>query len=337
VTSLDLVIATYRRPAFLRCAVNSVTTAEIPADLNCQIIVVDNDVSCSAGSVAKEAGAASPIPVRIIHEPTPGKSSALNRGIAASTATLIGFIDDDEQIDAKWFVVAAAAFAMGDLDYIGGPTIPIWHSQPPAWIPENYPAAIGVVDGGPDARAYGRDFPGILTGGNCIIARRVFERVGLYTPALGPRKGQRMFSCEDEDMYLRLLAADFRGRYLPQLKVLHHVHPLRLTKGYYRRWSFWHGVAKAVLRRDHPEHVPAVLGVPRYLYGRAVRGGFHWLTSAFTNRRSNKRFSSELAIWDLAGYFYGRHGYRQSSSLMRIPPSLTEHHGCADFTASLLV
>jgi glucosyl-dolichyl phosphate glucuronosyltransferase len=333
VFSLDLVIATYRRPAFLRRAVTSVVTAEIPEHLNCQLIVVDNDTTASARPVVEEAAAAARIVVRVVHEPAPGKSNALNRCIAESAATFIGFIDDDEEIDRQWFVEAATAFTRADLDYIGGPTTPIWHSRPPLWIPEDYPAVIGIVDGGPHARDYGRDFPGILTGGNCIIARRVFERVGLYTPALGPRKGQRMFSCEDEDMYLRLLAANLRGRYLPQLKVRHHVHPQRLTKGYYRRWSFWHGVAKAVLRKDHPEPVPSVIGVPRYLYGRAIRDALRCAIFALGNRQPSERFSAELATWELAGYFYGRHWYRESSALTRIASSLPEHRGCADLNA----
>jgi glycosyltransferase involved in cell wall biosynthesis len=336
VFSLDLVIATYRRPTFLRRALASIATAQIPQHLNCQVIVVDNDTTATAQSVVEEAAAGAPIPVLFLHEPAPGKSHALNRGIIESSAALVGFIDDDEEIDRRWFVEAETAFMPGDLDYIGGPTTPIWHSRPPLWIPQNYPAAIGIVDGGPHPRDYESDFPGILTGGNCIIARRVFERVGLYAPALGPRKGQRMFSCEDEDMYLRLLAAKLRGRYLPQLRVRHHVHPQRLTKGYYRRWSFWHGVAKAVLRKNHPEHLPSVIGVPRYVYRRAIEGALRWTACAFSRQRSSERFSAELATWDLAGHFYGRHWYRESSALTRIAPSLTEHKGCSDMSASLV-
>jgi hypothetical protein len=124
-----------------------------------------------------------------------------------------------------------------------------------------------------------------------------------------------------------------RGRYLPQLTVWHHVHPERLTRSYYRRWCFWHAVAKAVMRRDHPEPVASILGVPRYLYGRALRGALDWAALSIRARQSSHRFAAELATWDLLGFQYGRYVYRDVDPIARLAPSLTEHAGCSDLPA----
>jgi GT2 family glycosyltransferase len=168
---------------------------------------------------------------------------------------------------------------------------------------------VGIVESGPRAAAYGPGFHGILTGGNAVLTRAILQKVGPFSPALGPRADRRLFSCEDEDLYLRLLDAGARGRYVPDLVVYHHVHPERLTKRYYRRWCFWRGVSKAILSRRRAEPVAHVGGVPRYLLGRGGRGFATLLRKTLALGPAKDRFAAELTMWDLAGFVYGRHFY----------------------------
>jgi hypothetical protein len=143
-------------------------------------------------------------------------------------------------------------------------------------------------------------------GGNAVFTRKTFERVGPYSTALG-RSGTRLLSCEDEDMYQRLMSAGARGLYLPQLIVYHFIPRERLTKRYHRSWCFWQSVSSAVLDRIRPQPIPYVMGVPRYFYGRALRG---MLRLADVRSEPEARFSNELSLWELAGFFYGKHFYR---------------------------
>ena len=64
----------------------------------------------------------------------------------------------------------------------------------------------------------------------------------------------------------------------------------------------------AVLDRIRPKPVAYVWGVPRYFYGRALRGMLR-----LANLRQPERFSHELPLWELAGFFYGKHFYRPDS------------------------
>jgi len=183
--------------------------------------------------------------------------------------------------------------------------VPVWPGEPPDWLPPRHTAAVGLVDGGTEPRIFGVTYQGVLVGGNAVIRRRALERAGPFRPGLGPRVSKRLLSCEDEDLYLRLLDLGLTGWYLPELVVLHHVLPERLTKQYHRRWSFWHGVSKALLNRNRPLGVRTLAGVPRYMFGDLVRAG------ARLARRGHRgeRFDAELTAWDLAGYLYGRHFY----------------------------
>jgi hypothetical protein len=143
-------------------------------------------------------------------------------------------------------------------------------------------------------------------GNNAVISRAMLLTVGPYCTALGPRIDRRLCSCEDEDMYWRLIDAGARGQYLPELVVHHHVHADRLRKSYYRSWSFWNGASKGVLSRRRPLRVPQIAGVPRYVYGDAVRGALAWLR-AIVSGGPARRTAGELPAWHLAGRLYGRY------------------------------
>ena len=243
----------------------------------------------------------------MIEEPRGGKSAALNAGIAASTADYIGLIDDDEEIAVDWFVVVERALSGGGFDFIGGRSVllPLKHSAD--WLPAGYPAVLGTADNGPRPLPYGPDFPGMLMGGNAVISRALLRAAGPYRTALGPRLNRRLFSCEDEDMYWRFIDAGARGQYLPELVVHHHVHPERLRKQYYRAWCFWNGASKSVLSRWRPVREPHLAGVPRYLYGNALRGLLTWFRTILSAGAAAERMAGELPAWHLAGRLYGRH------------------------------
>ena len=312
---LDLVVATYRRPRLLASALESILAAPCPPGLHLRVVVVNNDPATDLSALVRRFASAR-VPVAFLEQPLPGKSRALNLAIATSSADFIGFIDDDELLTASWLQAAYDALRGGELDFIGGPMRPIWPSQPPDWVPDTYQAVLGIVDSGNARVRYSREFQGILVGGNAVIRRSLFDSIGPYRTDLGPQGSHRLLSCEDEDMYARLLEHGAHGEYLPELVVLHHVHPERIHRAYYRSWCFWNGASKAVLSRRRPMRLPGIAGIPRYVYGRAVRGAGAWFSAVIAGRESVALLEAELPMWQLAGHLYGRFRLRRL-----LPPS----------------
>jgi glycosyltransferase involved in cell wall biosynthesis len=265
--------------------------------------------------------AAVPFPTRFIHEPRPGKSIALNTAIAASTADYLGFIDDDEELDPNWFRVVEDAIAAQPADFLGGRVMPLPGTEIPSWVPREYRAVLGTADSGPVELSFGPDFPGMLKGGNAVISRKILDVVGPYSPELGPTADERLFSCEDEDMYLRLIAAGGVGRYLPNLIVYHCVHADRLSADYYRRWAFWQGASKGVLDRRHRTAFRQIAGLPRYAYGDAARGLLTWLRAIVSGGSPRVRLTAQLPIWNLIGRLYGRHVRSRRRFTWQRPPA----------------
>ena len=116
-------------------------------------------------------------------------------------------------------------------------------------------------------------------------------------------------------------AAGARGYYIPQLIIYHHIPRERLTKRYHRRWCFYRGISLAQLDRERPEPVTHLCGVPRYLFGKAGRSMLN-LARALCSRHPDPEriFSSELPLWDLAGFIYGKYFVRPSHDRSS-PPS----------------
>jgi hypothetical protein len=100
--------------------------------------------------------------------------------------------------------------------------------------------------------------------------------------------------------------------YLPDLVIYHYIPPERLTKRYHRRWCFWHAVSMGVLDREMPQRVSYLGGIPRYLYGQAARALLRKVRN-LRGQNQARSFSDELAVWNLAGFFYGKHLYKRSA------------------------
>jgi glycosyltransferase involved in cell wall biosynthesis len=316
---LDIVIPTYNRGPFLRRLFRSLLRAALPEGMTVRVFVVDNNSSDNTAQVIAEAGPDFAPGFHHAVERRPGKSHALNTGIAMGSGDLVAFLDDDELVSPGWYCAIAQAFADPRVDFISGRSTARWPAPAPEWLPTEYPAVVGIVDGGPRVREFHSDYNGTFHGGNSVIRRAVLSRVSPFSPDLGPREDRRLLCCEDEEMHLRLLDAGARGLYVPALLIEHFVHPGRISRRYHRQWCFWRGVSKSRLHERHPGGLPTIAGVPRFLFGAAARGFLRMTPLPFIGRRAPQRFSSELALWDLAGFIYGRFFYRGVADASEAP------------------
>jgi len=304
--TLDVLIPTYNRSALLRRTLDSLLAADQPRSMPCVVTVCDNNSSDDTAAVVAEYQARFGGRLRYVFERRPGRSSALNSAIAASSGELVAMIDDDEEVDRSWLCCIEDAFGDCSTDFIGGAVVPRWTTPEPHWLPPGYGAVIGRVDSGSDIRQFGPEFDGMLTGGNAVIRRRMLTRIGPYRADLG-RSATRLMSCEDEDAFKRLLAVGAKGFYRPDLIVHHYVAAERVAKGYFRRWCFWRGVSLGMLDRQQPQNAKYLLGVPRYLYGRTARATAEAIRGMIRGLPPARRFENELAWWDLMGFVWGKH------------------------------
>lgn len=237
---VDVIMRTHNRAAMLGDAAASFFAAD-HGGVDARLLVVDNASSDATPRVLAELAARHGPRLTPLHEPRPGGQHALNCGIAASTAPVIAFFDDDERIYPTWLQVIAREFADPATDYIAGPVRPLSQVPLPAWLPQGFGGVLGIIDSGAQRRRFEPSFSAMLTQGNCALRRTVFEAVGPYPDQLP--------TAEDRWLNQWLIAQGKQGFYCPDFVVGHVMQIERITPAYFRRWAAREGRDLAVCDR----------------------------------------------------------------------------------------
>jgi glucosyl-dolichyl phosphate glucuronosyltransferase len=302
---LDLVIPTHNRADLLVRLLNSIRSARVPEGVTVRTIVVDNNSTDTTREVVQQAQSAWAGALEYRFEPVQNKSVALNHGLSLVGADIVGMLDDDEEIHPEWIAVVARTFADPEVDFMSGPYLPRWGAPVPDWLPKEFPAVIGWMEASDRTLEYGRDYDGVMMGGNAVVRVAAGRSVGWYDASLG-RVGTQAGGCEDVDFFERLLQAGFKGYYVPELAIYHYIPPYRLTKRYHRKWCFRRSVAQAELDGLRRQPVVYLFGVPRYMIGTAIRSAIGLAAAVVRGEwNSDRAFSRELRLWELMGFVAG--------------------------------
>jgi hypothetical protein len=190
--------------------------------------------------------------------------------------------------------------------------LPIWRGSRPSWLSHQsgrHWAVIALLDYGPTPREFGARVP---LGVNMAFRRSALERAGLLDPETG-RKAGTLLGQEVREWCIRARKAGVRGFYVPDMVVEHVIPAERLTKSYFRRWFYWRGVSRAILYQRagldmespeasvvDPSKARHVVGVPPYMYVRALRSLLGWVSGTVLRRRV-QAFEHETWLWFFAG------------------------------------
>ena len=138
-----VLICTFDRAGFLGATLDSLARSRV-SRLRWNVIVVDNNSTDGTRDVVMSRVAGYPVPLTYLFEPRQGKSNALNTGLAATSASIVVFTDDDVQLPEGW--VEASCRALLDdrsIDYTGGPVRPIWEATVSALVRSGTRGSLG--------------------------------------------------------------------------------------------------------------------------------------------------------------------------------------------------
>jgi GT2 family glycosyltransferase len=167
-----------------------------------EVIVADNNSACGLEAVIAAAPGC-----RVVHAPIQGAGPARNAGVAASSGSILAFIDSDCKPDAAW--IERGVQALGDYDFVGGRVDTA--AQDPA-----RPSPVEAWE-----VVFGFNFEryilveGYSGSGNLFTRREVFDAVGGFRPGVS----------EDMDWSFRARALGYRLGYAPAAIVTHLARP----------------------------------------------------------------------------------------------------------------
>lgn len=239
--NLTVVICTHNRANLLLKAVESIYSAIIPSNCKIRLIVIANacndDTVILLESFKENKLFSRNISFDYYLEPIPGKSHALNHSINLIEDGYICFIDDDQIIDTYYFDAIISAIEKYTNAFIFcGRIFPDWKGDEPEWVHLKgkyriYPLPFPFFDLGPKSLLIPSDSKALPSGGNCIIHKSVFNKIGVFSTLLGPN-GHNLMGSEDTDFFQRAIDYGESIRYIPDIKQLHYVDKNRLNLKY---------------------------------------------------------------------------------------------------------
>jgi glycosyltransferase involved in cell wall biosynthesis len=292
---VSVVLCTYNRCGDLRLALTSLASSRVPASVEWEVLVVDNNSTDETSSVVQEFISRHPARFRYVFEPMPGRSYALNRGIRESQADILAFTDDDVIVEPCWLHELTQSISPSTYAGASGRTLPACDFTPPPWLPMNEHfalAPLALFDRGLEPI----DLTEAPFGNNMAFRRQAFEQYGTFRVDIGRRPGSILGS-EDSEFGERLLAAGEKLRYEPTAVLYHAVPAKRVTKDYFLAW--WHDKTRSDVRAFG---LPCSLrwkiaGIPLPLFRRLLRWSLQWIVTPSVS----KRFLCKVRVWSVRG------------------------------------
>ena len=223
--AVSILICTRNRAAHLRATLAAFAELDVPACVSAELLVIDNGSPDQTAEVVEHFSDSCPrLKPRYLFVGTPGKSRALNVGIAASVGEVLMFTDDDVRPPSNWVEGMCQPILDGDADATTGSTKPASHLERP-WMGPVHRGYLACPLPPPRNSPLRRDAP--FLGANMAFARHVLSRVPAFDERLGP--GALGFA-EDDLFGLQLGEAGFRKLNVIGCEPEHHFDPSRLTR-----------------------------------------------------------------------------------------------------------
>jgi glycosyltransferase involved in cell wall biosynthesis len=220
---ISVIICTRDRPDQLETCLRCLAQQDYP---RFEVVVVDNAPTSDAVRTFVDAGLGG-LALRYVREPRPGLSWARNAGIAATSADIVAWLDDDEEPDRHWLAGLAGGFARGDdIGCVTGKVLP---ARLETQAEQMFEQLGGYCRGrgfsaetfsrrGPQSPLY--PLPPFGVGANMAFRREALERIKGFDVALGA--GTPALSGEDTLAFALVLLAGYRIAYEPAALVRHY-------------------------------------------------------------------------------------------------------------------
>jgi len=305
---ISVIVCTFNRCRLLEGNLTALSRQEVPAGVDWEVIVVDNNCTDDTAKVVDRMSADFPTRLRRVEEKKQGLSNARNRGIRVADGRYLLFTDDDTRPDSAWMRSVFETFQTSPCHVVGGKVELLWPGARPRWLADELLSSLAGVDYGAQEIDLTSERPPL--GANVSFKKEVFEKVGLFNPELG-RIGSALIGGEETDLFQRLVDAHMVGKYQPRAIVSHALEPERLRKAYFRKIYYYGG-------RSHGQaHEPCagrrIGAVPLFSIRQLMQKVCSSLSAAVSEGPS-QAFVQELHAWWLLGFMAGCSRSRQQTA-----------------------
>ncbi|MEO3404314.1 glycosyltransferase [Mucilaginibacter sp. CAU 1740] len=231
---ISVIICTYNGALQLPQTLSHLAAQEVPAEINWEIIIVDNASTDATAEVARSEWQQYDLPnvgFSILTESRPRKYYALATGVNNAKYEYIVICDDDNWLNAGYINKAYQTINTKPLvAAAGGQGIAVTEKEIPSWFAQ-YQQIYAV--GKPAATSGDVSTKGYLWGAGMVFRKSLYQKVNrdISSLLLGPDKTESA-RAEDVELCMRFILAGYSLYYDEELVFKHHISSDRLTEKY---------------------------------------------------------------------------------------------------------
>jgi glucosyl-dolichyl phosphate glucuronosyltransferase len=305
---VTITIQTYNNAKVLQQALESLAGLNCPADVDYEILVIDNNSNDGTAAVIERNRALLGPRLRGVFEPKQGLSHARNRAIAEARGEIIAFVDDDALVDSDWLAGHVQAYRDDDQTVaVGGRVLLRWPDgwSRPQWLSSDLNGYLSGMDLGQERQVM--CYPRYPYGCNMSVKREIARQADGFSVRLG-RKKSSLMSNEEKYFFYKIHQMGGQVAYAPTALVHHMVPMTRLSRKFFLRRGYAQGISNILLQTEINTishvflwHLRQV-AVGMRLLNRAVVSavGYH-----LSSRNVSSRFSRRVRIMYSLGYIAG--------------------------------
>ncbi len=321
---ITIAICTWNRSAMLDRILGMCRALEVPAGVEWELMVVNNNCSDDTDDVIAKHAAA--LPMRRAFEPQAGIAHARNRALVEASGELILWTDDDMAVPPDWMKqYLAAAECFPDASLFGGP-IRGWFAEDVTEKQKQFTLKniahlspmFGLIDFGPEVRELR---PGEFFFSGNMALRTAAARKHRFDGRFG-RVGRAGLLGGEETLFLQQMRErGERGVWVGNAHAEHYIPAERLTRDY--AWNYFKALGRTQARIDGIPACPTLFGKPRWALWK------HWQSRCrgwLIRQIGGNGIPASLTAAKLAGYLDECDAHR-----LRRPPGflVPPHHADA--------
>ncbi|MCP5006198.1 MAG: glycosyltransferase family 2 protein [Planctomycetes bacterium] len=285
---ITVAICSYNAADYLNKLIPSI--AILDCSIPYEILIVDNNSTDNTKNIIKPLSDQIPVPLRYVLETRQGISYARNRAIEESlNSTFLAFIDSDELPDKYWLKSAVQGLIRHSADCVGG-EISVDIPNRPKWLSDSVLLFLGKVNHGTTPFQI-IDLSTPVWSGNIAYRTSIFSN-GLQFDSRYNRKGSGIGGGEDAIMFKEILKRGYHIRYEPNMRIRHLIPKKKLNRSYFLKLHYIAGKKNGMYETEL--ELPAILGIPRYMYLQLIKKFTFAIKFYFTQDQEYLRVSMNV-------------------------------------------
>lgn len=177
--------------------------------------------------------------IKLVKEIKPGLTHARLKGFENAFGEIIVMVDDDNILDKDYLKTTLSIFTSNNtLGAIGGKSVPLFETPPPAWLNEFY-GNLALRDMGETdwLTSWQNNYPACAPiGAGMGVRKRALQsyihKTTSHTAIITDRTGNSLSSGGDNDMIIEILKSGWQVGYFPALNLTHIIPQARMQRTY---------------------------------------------------------------------------------------------------------